>query len=123
MHNLRRQSLLNIESKERDILLKHVLDFILDRVRPVSVVAFGSVASSRFDAWSDIDVVVILATKEEVRESRKKLHIGRPTVPCPVEILCVGLDDYERKSQIGGVFFEAKNSGRILWSNHLAAGA
>ncbi len=112
MINLARLSLEKIPHEIRSKHMTTVASFIKEHTQPDKLIFFGSVTTDLFDACSDIDVVAVYPDLESATLARRKLYGSpRPEIGHNLDILCVDRTTYDKKSQIGGVFFIAAESG------------
>lgn len=88
---------------------------ILEVSSPEKIILFGSAVTGKFDAMSDIDLVVIYPTPELAIDARKVLYRSKPLKSQAVDYLCVDRDTFEKKSTIGGIYYLAAHEGRVLF--------
>lgn len=89
---------------------------ILERVTPQAIVLFGSAAAGTMTEYSDLDVVVIVENRSDIRPTSKALFDVSVSVGVPVDLLIVDEATYAQKSSIGGVYHIASEDGFILFS-------
>ena len=112
MKNIARLNLPKVPQSERLSLMDKVATFIRVHTQPLQVLFFGSITADKFDAMSDVDVVAIFRTQEEATQARKSLYgADLSAVGRPIDFLCVDQETFDSKSQIGGVYFIARESG------------
>ncbi len=104
-----------LSAEETGLRVGQVLKLILENSNPVSIVLFGSAARNELTSSSDIDVVVIVGTVGQIKPTLKILTSKSGQLGFPVDFLVTSQSDYDKKSEIGGVFFDAKREGVILF--------
>lgn len=78
----------------------------------VEIVLFGSAADGTFHFGSDIDLLLIFETAQDLSESRQKLRaIGSLHRSIPIDLIFVSRAEFLKKQDIGGVCFIAKHEG------------
>ena len=87
---------------------------IISLVTPLQVILFGSASRGEMTDASDLDIVVIVRDIGEVKSTQKSLNQLSRLLQWPVDCLVVDSDTFKRKSEIGGVYFVAKQEGRQL---------
>jgi predicted nucleotidyltransferase len=104
-----------LSAEETGLRVGQVLKLILENSSPVSIILFGSAARNELTSSSDIDVVVIVGTVGQIKPTLKILTSKSGQLGFPVDFLVTNQSDYDKKSEIGGVFFDAKREGVILF--------
>ena len=98
-----------------DTLVKSMASRIRSVCLPERIVLFGSAAEGRFVEGSDIDLLLIFATREELLEGRQTLRsIGRLCSGTAVDLVFVTHEHFATKKDLGGVCFIAEHEGRDL---------
>lgn len=95
----------------------NVAQFIRTHSFPIKIIFVGSIVEENsFDSMSDVDVVVLFSTPEEADQGRRLLYRApRPKeIDYALEMICVDQMTFNRKSEIGGIFYLAQHSGRIF---------
>lgn len=80
-----------------------------------SILLFGSAANGTMTDASDIDVILIFDTKESSSRARKSVGSLRRKSAWPMDLLCVDIKTFQRKSKVGGIYFVAQNEGRVIF--------
>lgn len=97
--------------------MESTADFIKLHTSPLRIIFFGSITTDHFDDWSDIDVIAIYSSLVEADQARRILYTSRrPDLGHSIEILCVDDSTYRSKSEIGGVYFIAREEGRTYFT-------
>lgn len=104
-----------LSQQETDDRVQLVLKSILSVCQPVSVILFGSAARYELTTSSDIDVVVVFPSLLELKNAQKQLYARSGELAFPVDFILVDAQNYNQKSQIGGVLFDARHEGRIIF--------
>jgi uncharacterized protein len=100
---------------------KEIEKLIIEKLKslnPVKIILFGSYAYGKPTEDSDLDLCVVKENvksrhdeKKEIRERLKDINIAK-------DILVPSLEEYEfYKTQIGSVYMDIDQKGRILWAN------
>jgi predicted nucleotidyltransferase len=104
-----------ISPEETKFRISQVVKTILENSSPVSIILFGSAARNELTAGSDVDVVVVVETPEQIKPTLKILASKSGQLPFPVDFVVVDEVNYEKKSEVGGVFFDARHEGIMLF--------
>ena len=84
---------------------------------PLMMIVFGSIADGNAHDGSDLDVLLVYETDQDVARARHLIYSGLtgPIAEMPVDLIFVTRDEYRRKRDLGGVCFEAAKRGlRII---------
>jgi hypothetical protein len=93
--------------------MKLVYEFVHSNNPPLKVIFFGSILTQEFDNCSDIDLICLYPSVSEADLARRRLYsIPQPTIGHPLEILCVDEETFKIKSERGGVYMIARESGK-----------
>jgi predicted nucleotidyltransferase len=85
----------------------------------IKVILFGSANQGTMTEASDLDLVLIFATATEAKQASRSMHALR-TTSWPADLLCIDEKLYEDRSQSGGVFFVARNEGRVIYERKMS---
>ncbi|MEI8027979.1 MAG: nucleotidyltransferase domain-containing protein [Pseudomonadota bacterium] len=118
---------MNIEKIQKKYLSKvetdqrtdAVLSMILSLCRPSLVIVFGSAARYELTTASDVDVVIVFPNVEDLKSAKKNLYARSGELTFPLDFILVDQQTYDSKSLIGGVLFDARHEGRVLFSKTL----
>jgi hypothetical protein len=105
-------SLMPLKKKRIDLVLEACLHLKLHGFDQTASAAyiFGSATTDRFNAESDIDILVVFRDIESL--SKAQLMISKTTSELwTADWVFKTQEDFDRRSEIGGVCFTAKNSG------------
>jgi len=79
---------------------------------PELVILFGSAAEGRFREGSDLDLLLVFADLDAVRQGRRQIRASGPLgAPCPVDLLFVTRSHFDEAKDRGGVCFVAHREG------------
>lgn len=79
------------------------------------IILFGSAARNKMTDGSDLDLVLIFSTEDQVLSARRQLYGLRkpPLVPC--DLILVDRSLFDARAAIGGVLMVAKDEGRTVF--------
>jgi predicted nucleotidyltransferase len=83
------------------------------------ILCFGSALTDFFDDFSDIDLLVVYKSKDQIRNAYKSLYSAQPFRDRSVDFVCVDQETYRYKSQIGGICFTAATEGRLVFDKEV----
>jgi predicted nucleotidyltransferase len=99
---------------DQEKLVECLRQTILNLTNPSQILLFGSAARREMTTASDLDVVVIVETPNEVKVTQKALnHLSR-LLDWPVDCLVVHREMFDQRAAIGGVFAVAQDEGVTL---------
>jgi len=114
VENLKRLHESKWSAEQVDQLIAKVTNSILSRTNPVAIFVFGSAVTGEFDEYSDLDLVAVFKTRVEAKAAQSLLCRPPLLTDRGVDLLCVDQDTFDRKSEIGGVYWIAKREGRLV---------
>ncbi len=103
-----------IEPSEVDRLIEAAKRAILESVECCGLYLFGSAATGNMTYESDLDFVILVDNPSSVDSVRRKLGAVPRPANIPLDIIVLTREEFERKSQLGGVCMVAMNEGRDL---------
>lgn len=81
-------------------------------IAPQKIFLFGSLATGQFKLGSDIDLLLVFKTVEEIRSARLAMRgFTRLASGIPVDYVFMTEPDFAIKSTVGGVAFIAAREG------------
>lgn len=83
-------------------------------INPEAIYLFGSLARDEFTDQSDIDLLIVMNQPSQIKLARQKVAKLRPLSRFPMDIIWMSADDFNRKSQTGGVAQIVKEEGRLM---------
>lgn len=75
---------------------------------------FGSAARDDFSTESDIDVLLVFKSQHLLEQAKLKLYGVRPYSEWPFDWILKTEEDFDKRSEIGGVCYIAKREGKRL---------
>lgn len=114
---LQRGSSKKFEPEVIKLLVDQALEFVLSKTSPELVLLFGSAAVGKFDAQSDIDLLIVFSDLTAATKGRKALYSGKPLKEHSVDFICMARDEFERKKDLGGIAYVAHADGTVLYSS------
>lgn len=97
-------------------ILEHVVDQIVELAHPDCVILFGSAASGKMTADSDLDVLVVERQVANTRHESIRLRAALENVPLPIDVIVMSRERFEEtKNVIGGIAYPAHKYGRVLY--------
>ncbi|MBN8537090.1 MAG: nucleotidyltransferase domain-containing protein [Deltaproteobacteria bacterium] len=98
-------------------LLKGIIERVLSIQPNSSIYIFGSFVADRFTAESDLDLAVIIPDEESPKLFLQKIYESGRLSQWPLDLLVFKKSDFIKRSEIGGVCFDIKESGVELHPN------
>ena len=103
----------DLTTQELDAVVKR----IVDAVRPLRIVVFGSAARGEAGADSDIDVLVVMPDGTNRRETMHYLHTQFFGLPVAVDVVVATPSDLERHGRSPGLIYRTiLDEGRELYA-------
>ena len=88
---------------------------VLIKLTPMYLYLFGSAATKKLTDQSDMDFLLVFKDKETLRMAQKALGPQYPLSEISVDLVWMTRDEFQQKKNLGGVAFEAFNSGELLY--------
>lgn len=88
---------------------------ILAVCKPCKVILFGSAAVFEMTEASDLDYVIVVENRVEVKPTQQLLNRVAAKIDWPMDCLVIDEDQFKQKSGEGGVYFVAKTEGKIVY--------
>lgn len=104
-----------LTSEQTNTLIKNVVTDFAMLPGLQAILLFGSAANETMTTASDIDILLVLDTKENVALSRKLFPSLRKHSTWPMDLLCIDVETFKQKSQIGGICFVARTEGKVIF--------
>ncbi len=103
---------LNPVKKDGLLIAQQIANKIRTVSSPSRIILFGSAAEDDFYEGSDIDLLLIFRSIEELQTERKKIRaLGLLDKAVPVDLIFVSQQHFDAKKDIGGVCFIAEHEG------------
>jgi predicted nucleotidyltransferase len=93
-----------------------MVDRIVERFRPESILVFGSRARGTAHRWSDVDILVVLP--EVLDKRRAAIDIRRPLgdLPTSKDVVVTTPEEIELRGHVvGSVLHAALREGRVVY--------
>jgi predicted nucleotidyltransferase len=104
-----------LASEQIDRLVSAELQRLLSCCAPNQVILFGSAARAEATDQSDLDLIVLFSDEHEADDAKKDYYRLALPRSYPVDILFMSVEEYTRKSLVGGVCMVASNEGRVIY--------
>lgn len=105
----------NISDEEFQSIAKMVRDRILSVSQPSQIIIFGSYARKNINELSDIDIAVLFPNKEIAKVEKKVIMNSKLFLDRTVDLLFYVKEEFNKKSQIGGVCTLIEKEGIIIY--------
>ena len=106
-----------MSSDRRTERLDAVVDRIVDAVHPLRIILFGSAARGEVGPDSDVDVLVVMPTGTNRRQTTQYLHTRFFGLPVAVDVVVATPDDLERhRNNLGLIYHTILEEGRELYA-------
>ena len=98
-------------------IVKQAIKRILEVVQPKRIILFGSAASGKIHANSDIDLLVVIPSGMHRRNTAQKIYRNLVGLGFAADIVVVTEDDVERfKDNSGMIIQPALKEGKLLYA-------
>ncbi len=104
-----------LTQQEITALSKEVIRRIVSNSNPLQVYIFGSATDQSMTMISDFDFAIIFSNETDLKKEKKHLLNLKLFPDINLDLLFFNVDDFDRKSKIGGVCWEIKNKGKIIY--------
>lgn len=109
-----------LDKNEIDQLVQRKVQWILTHSRPQKIILFGSAATYEMTDSSDIDLIVIYQSGDDLKEIEKTLFKNRLKDDWPHDLFLYTPESFEKsKSKGGGICWLSEKEGRILFERRL----
>jgi HEPN domain-containing protein len=96
--------------EQRDLVQKKTYS-IVKACQPVKVLLIGSASHALMTTASDVDFVVILDEKKDLKKTNRDLVLSRNQDPWPQDVILITEENFSERSKIGGIHFIAASEG------------
>jgi hypothetical protein len=107
--------------QDQERLVQQSLAEMLAVCNPRQVILFGSAALCEMTAASDLDYVVVVGSRDEVKPTQQLLNRVAAKIDWPMDCLVIDEVQFNKKSAEGGVFFVAKTEGKLVYPTDFAS--
>jgi predicted nucleotidyltransferase len=96
--------------------IQHIANIIAEKFDPEKIILFGSHAYGDPKPWSDVDLLVVMATDLAPREQRVKISRALSPHPFGIDIIVRTPADLERRLALGDFFLrEVVSKGKPIY--------
>jgi predicted nucleotidyltransferase len=96
--------------------IQKMADIIVARFAPEKVILFGSYAQGCPDEGSDVDLIVVLDTDEDLIDKTAEVRMALHGFPVAKDVLLRTPTQFRKECEhYWTVFSEANNGGRVLY--------
>ena len=113
-----RQKAQGISHELTDQSIQDTLSWILAASTPDRVYVFGSAARHQLTEDSDLDFAIVFANESELNIQQKAISQRRRPDMWPRDLLFFTAEEFDRKSQVGGVCMIIVEDGRLVFEGH-----
>lgn len=101
--------------------IQRIVDLVVETVRPLRIVLFGSGARGELRDGSDLDIMVVVADGEDTFRTAQQLYLAKArkrVTGVLVDFVVTTPERYEEsKDSIGSVYREVERHGRELYAS------
>jgi predicted nucleotidyltransferase len=109
---LAKLSALVLEASKQRGLIEAAASYIKDSVDCFEeALVFGSGSRGEMTAYSDLDILVIVTSKDLCRRARQQLAGLSAAINWPVDLVVTDRQKFEERALIGGLFSIVKDEG------------
>jgi len=112
-------SLARLQSISRSEVMPQVEAFIRESqkvARVKKIILFGSLARNEMTLASDIDLAVLVDSKENLQEIKEQLRaIKQRSMNWPCDLVVCDLEWFESRRDLGGICFVIAREGQVLF--------
>ena len=97
-------------------IIEQVVDRIVESIRPLRIILFGSAARGEMGKDSDMDILVVMPEGTHRMKTAQDLHIQLYGVPAAVDVLVATPSDLEKhKDNIGLIYKTILREGKDIY--------
>lgn len=97
-------------------LVREIVRRVLRVARPERIILFGSAATCEMTPDSDIDLLVLEPSPEDVRSERVRIADALRGLGYPFDVLVMTRTGFEEsKEVVGGIAYPAHKYGRVIY--------
>jgi predicted nucleotidyltransferase len=101
----------NLSIEQQVDLVKTKTTALVNAANPVRIILIGSASRKEMTTASDVDFVIVLKETADQKEIRKAIALSRKGDPWPQDVLLVTEEEFQSRSQIGGILWIAAQEG------------
>ena len=99
-----------------DTLIEEIIRRILSVTRPDRIILFGSAATGEMTRESDIDLLILEASPNNMREERARIRRTLRELDYAFDILMMSTERFEEsKNVIGGLAYPVNKYGKVIY--------
>lgn len=105
----------SVTSDEIKDALDEEVKVLLGLCNPNAIYLFGSAARGDMTDCSDLDLLVVTANDEDLKELKKRYYCRKKNHSWPVDLIIMHEKDFLNKSLLGGVPMIVAKEGKLLF--------
>ncbi len=105
----------NLTKEDVNAISQEVVKRITSNSNPVLIYLFGSAANMSMTMASDFDFAIIFFDDIDLKKEKKHIFNMKLFPDIHLDLLFFKISDFQRKADIGGVCWEIKNRGKIVY--------
>ncbi len=99
-----------------EAVLREIVQRVLSVTHPRRIILFGSAASGRMTADSDIDLLILEASPSNARDESVRIRDALRGLGYPFDVIVMAAGRFEAtKDVVGGIAYPANKYGRTLY--------
>lgn len=106
-----------LSEEEQEQLIREAIAWLTREAVPFQIVLFGSGARFEMNESSDLDLLVLLETGEEVSTQRARVHSRPRTFEWPCDLHLMTRAEFAAEVERGGWARLVKNEGVVVFEN------
>lgn len=97
-------------------MIEEIVRRILRVARPERVILFGPAATGEMTLDSDIDLLVVEADVEDIRQEVGRIRRALVGVPAPFDVIVMKSERFEEtRDVVGGIAWPAARYGKVIY--------
>jgi len=97
-------------------LMNEIVRRILAVAQPQRIILFGSAATGQMTEDSDIDLLVLESTPDDIREEGLRIRQAVRGLGYPFDVIVMAVERFEEsKDVIGGIAYPANKYGKVIY--------
>ena len=99
-----------------ETVIETMVERIVGRFQPARVLLFGSHARGTADAWSDVDLLVVMEEVADKRQAAVEMRRALSDLPVSKDIVVTTPEEIARRGKIvGGVLRAALRDAKVVY--------
>lgn len=96
--------------------IRALANHIAEKFEPEAIILFGSHAYGKPEAWSDVDLLVVMETPKGEVETSLEIYKSLPRITFSLDIVVRSRKDIERRKKLGDWFLiDITEKGKTLY--------